>query len=63
IECPVLMGFGLQDPVCPPHTNFSGYNLIRTDKQWICFPFSGHHVEEEAGWWEARNAFFKPYLY
>ena len=62
IECPVLMGFGLQDPVCPPHTNFSGYNMIRTPKQWICFPFSGHHVEEEAGWWEARNAFFKPYL-
>ena len=62
IECPVLMGFGLQDPVCPPHTNFAGYNMIRTQKQWICFPFSGHHVEEESGWWEARNAFFKPYL-
>ena len=62
IECPVLMGFGLQDPVCPPHTNFSGYNMIRTPKQWICFPFSGHHVEEEAGWWEARNKFFQPYI-
>ena len=62
IECPVLMGFGLQDPVCPPHTNFAGYNMIRTPKQWICFPFSGHHVEEEAGWWEARNIFFQPYI-
>ena len=56
------MGFGLQDPVCPPHTNFAGYNMIRTPKQWICFPFSGHHVEEEAGWWEARNKFFQPYI-
>ena len=62
IECPVLMGFGLQDPVCPPHTNFAGFNMIRTPKQWICFPFSGHHVEDEAGWWEARNEFFKPYI-
>lgn len=60
IHCPVLMGFGLQDDVCPPHTNFAAFNNIASsDKSWICFPQSGHHVERESGWWEARNAFFE----
>ena len=63
ILCPVLMGFGLQDDVCPPHTNFAAYNNIpSSDKQWICFPHSGHHVEQEAGWWTARDDFFKRLL-
>ena len=60
VHCPVLMGFGLQDDVCPPHTNFAAFNNIAsTDKTWVCFPQSGHHVERESGWWEARNAFFE----
>lgn len=58
ITCPVLMGFGLQDDVCPPHTNFSGYNMISAPKSYITFPLSGHHVETESGWWTARDAFF-----
>ncbi|MCX4261600.1 MAG: acetylxylan esterase [Alistipes sp.] len=58
IRCPVLMGFGLQDDVCPPHTNFAGYNNIRTAKRWEVFPRSGHHVEREEGWWRARSEFF-----
>lgn len=58
IGCPVLMGFGLQDPVCPPHTNFSGYNQITTDKQWLCVPVSGHHLEQFPEWWAARTEFF-----
>ena len=60
IHCPVLMGFGLQDDTCPPHTNFAGYNNIPadTDKSWICFPLSGHHVEREPGWNRARDEFF-----
>ena len=60
IHCPVLMGFGLQDDTCPPHTNFAGYNNIPadTDKSWICFPLSGHHVEREPGWNQARDEFF-----
>ena len=60
IHCPVLMGFGLQDDTCPPHTNFAGYNNIQadTDKSWICFPLSGHHVEREPGWNRARDEFF-----
>ena len=58
IVCPVLMGFGLQDDVCPPHTNFAGYNQITSSKSYVTFPLSGHHVETEAGWWQARDAFF-----
>ena len=63
IHCPVLMGFGLQDDTCPPHTNFAGYNNIPadTDKTWICFPLSGHHVEREPGWNRARDEFFAQY--
>ena len=44
IECPVYMAIGLQDPTCPPHTNFSGYNLVRTPKQYRIFRDYGHHV-------------------
>lgn len=58
IECPVLMGFGLQDFVCPPHTNFAGFNNIPTEKQWIVFPHAGHQVEREAEWWNARSNFY-----
>lgn len=58
IECPVLMGFGLQDFVCPPHTNFAGYNNITTEKQWVVFPHRGHNVEQEPAWWQAREEFF-----
>lgn len=58
ITCPVLMGFGLQDDVCPPHTNFAGYNMITSSKTYVTFPLAGHHVETEAGWWAARDAFF-----
>ena len=62
IGCPVLMGFGLQDPTCPPHTNFAGFNQIRTEKEWVCFPRAGHQVEREDGWWKARDAFMGKYL-
>ncbi len=42
IACPVLMGFGMQDDITPPHTNFAAYNRIRGPKRWICYPHSGH---------------------
>jgi len=58
IGCPVLMGFGLQDSVCPPHTNFSGFNHITSEKQWLCVPLSGHHLERYPQWWAARSDFF-----
>lgn len=59
ITVPVLMGAGLQDPVCPPHTNFSGYNnLGSTDKQFVIYPLCGHTVDY-ADWNPRRINFFK----
>ena len=58
VRCPVLMGFGLQDEVCPPHTNFAGYNLLGGPKRWMVFPRRGHDVHEEPSWYAARDAFF-----
>ena len=59
IECPVLMGFGLQDVICPPHTNFAGYNVITAPKQWIVFPNKGHNVGFEKRWLDSREQFFR----
>lgn len=58
IKCPILMGIGLQDPVCPPHTNFSSYNLIKSPKQFIIYPNKGHDVEHP-DWEIHRLDFFK----
>ncbi len=59
ITCPVLMGFGLQDVICPPHTNFAGYNAITSSKQWIVFAEKGHNIGFERRWLDAREAFFR----
>lgn len=62
IQCPVIMAIGLQDPVCPPHTNFAAYNHIKTEKSWICYPLSGHNVWQQKGWPVAKEDFFEKYL-
>ena len=59
IQCPVLMAFGLQDPTCPPHTNFAGYNMIRSPKRWICCPHTGHDVWRVPQWPQEVENFFK----
>ncbi len=56
ITCPVIMGFGLQDETCPPRTNFAGYNLITSPKEYYCYPQNGHNVGR--GWGRIRDAFF-----
>jgi cephalosporin-C deacetylase len=61
IQCPVIMAIGLQDVTCPPHTNFAGYNHIRTEKSWICYPESGHNVWQQPGWPVAKQQFFDKY--
>ena len=62
IQCPVLMAIGLQDTVCPPHTNFAGYNHIGTEKSWICYPAAGHNVWQQEGWPVAKEDFLKKFL-
>lgn len=62
IECPVIMAIGLQDPVCPPHTNFAGYNHIKSEKSWVCYPLSGHNVWEQPEWPVVKEEFFGKYM-
>ena len=58
ISCPVIMGFGLQDPTCPPHTNFSIYNNLGSSvKQYVCIPTCGHGIWMEEDWPPLRDSF------
>ena len=62
VKCPVIMAFGLQDPTCPPHTNFSIYNNLGTDeKRYLCIPTCGHAMWLEAAWPPVRDAFLAPW--
>ncbi len=48
ITCPVIMGVGLYDDICPPAINFSAYNnLSSSDKQYVLYPKSGHGLPSE----------------
>ena len=63
ITCPVYMAFGLQDPTCPPHTNFSIYNNLGTsDKRYFCVPTCGHAMWLESSWSTERDAFLAEWL-
>jgi cephalosporin-C deacetylase len=56
IHCPVFMGVGLYDDICPPAINFAAYNNVNaSDKQYILYPTSGHglpneHYEKSYNW-------------
>lgn len=56
IECPIIMGVGLQDEVCPPHTNFSSYNLIKSEKEYRIYHDHAHSTPES--WYRFRTEFF-----
>lgn len=58
IACPVRMAFGLQDPTCPPHTNFAGFNNVKTDKDYMCVPRCGHGMWQIQEWADYRNEWF-----
>lgn len=60
ITCPIIMGIGLQDEICPPHTNFAGYNRIGSDKIYVAYPNNQHNVG--ASWRPTRDAFFRQNL-
>jgi len=63
IQCPVYMSFGLQDPTCPPHTNFSIYNNLGTkNKRFFCVPTCGHAMWLEPAWTAERTAFLQEWL-
>lgn len=60
IECPLIMGIGVQDNVCPPHINFAAYNQVKSEKRWMAFPEFAHSVGKEYN--DAAKAFFKEKL-
>lgn len=64
VHCPVYMAFGLQDPTCPPHTNFAIYNNLGTfDKRYFCVPTCGHAMWMEPSWDARRESFLAHYMY
>ena len=38
IECPLFMGIGLQDAICPPVTCFAVYNRVKGKKEYRVYP-------------------------
>jgi cephalosporin-C deacetylase-like acetyl esterase len=44
IRCPVFLGVGLQDEVCPAATIFAVYNRLRGPKEYHVYPTAGHSV-------------------
>ena len=42
IECPTLMGVGLQDPICPPSTSFAVFNQIGAPHEYRIYKDRGH---------------------
>tara|TARA_B100001057_G_scaffold433095_1_gene461748 strand:- start:3546 stop:4817 length:1272 start_codon:yes stop_codon:yes gene_type:complete len=47
IECPVFMGVGLQDSICPPVTNFAVYNRLKGKREFLVYPEAKHYVNKE----------------
>lgn len=64
ITCPVISTIGLQDNVCPPHTNIAPYNNLAqvadADKQISYNPELMHSVPDT--WWNTYMEFFDKYM-
>lgn len=60
IQCPLIMGIGVQDNVCPPHINFAAYNQVKSKKRWMAFPHHAHSVGKEYN--DAATAFIRETL-
>jgi cephalosporin-C deacetylase len=60
IECPIFMAAGLQDEVCPNHTNFAAYNQIKSEKQYVIYHDQGHGTGST--WNDLQMEFFREKL-
>ncbi|MBQ7191271.1 MAG: acetylxylan esterase [Paludibacteraceae bacterium] len=61
IKTPTIACIGLQDNVCPPHTNIAPYNnLLSEDKELIFNPELMHQAA--GGWYNDYMAFFAKHL-
>ena len=62
ISCPIITSVGLQDNVCPMHTNLAPYNNVTTpaaDKQIIYNPELLHQTP--SNWFSTYMSFFQNY--
>jgi cephalosporin-C deacetylase-like acetyl esterase len=48
IKCPVLVGIGLLDEVCPPEGIYAGMNQLNVNKEIILLPNSGHQNKDDS---------------
>lgn len=46
VRCPVLMGVGLQDRVCPPATSFAAFNRVSGSKTFHIYPDRAHGLDD-----------------
>lgn len=61
ITCPVTTAMGLQDPVCPPHTNFAPYNNLKVEeKQYVVNADCKHQTPST--WYNDCLSFFKKHI-
>ena len=63
ITSPYITSIGLQDNVCPPHTNIAPYNNVQTpasDKQIVYNPELQHATNSK--WNDTYMTFFKKYM-
>jgi cephalosporin-C deacetylase len=60
IKCPVWMGIGLQDDVCPPATSFVTYNYIESEKSYVVYKNDYHSQPDEH--YENRMKELRAYL-
>jgi cephalosporin-C deacetylase len=44
IKCPIFMGVGLQDGICPPATNFAPFNYAKGPREYRVYPQAKHGV-------------------
>jgi len=60
ISCAVMASSGLQDGICPPHTNLAPFNNLLTpeaDKQYYFYPEMQHEIPGD--WNSKMMKFFR----
>lgn len=63
VSCPILACSGLEDNICPPHTNIAPFNNAQTSaskKEYIFYASMGHSYP--SGWDGKVKTFFKSYI-
>ena len=59
VKCPIVVGIGLEDEVCPPETSYAAYRGLAGPKELWLYPGSGHvnayeYPARETAWLESQ---------